>query len=299
MTQTDLLAQRPLFEKFLARTNYQLSSFSFVNIFTWKDFFDFEFKVIDDTLCIFASHALGTFLYLPPLGANVTPKITTACFDIMFKKNKGRGISRIENIEEPSLSLFPPEEYIIFKKGEEFVYCREEIAELRGNKYKSKRSAYNQFARSANHTFVPYESKMHDACLALYSRWAEERKKANRDDIYQEMIEENYKVHDICLTHAKDLGLVGRAVFADGKLVAYTFGFPLKKDVFCVLLEIADLKTKGLPAYIFKEFCSDKEIQSFKFINVMDDFGLENIRATKLSFKPDQVHAAYVVSRKG
>lgn len=298
MTACALLTQQPLFERYLRRADYQLSAYSFANIFSWKDFFDFEFKVIDDALCIFARNALGVFLYLPPLGKNVTKETMDQCFDRMFQENKGRGVSRIENIEEPQLSFFPGKEYVIYKKSEDFVYRRDDLAGLKGNKYKSKRSAYNQFARLENHQFISYEPKMKKECLDLYFRWAEERKKVNTDEIYQEMISESYQAHEVYLKYFKELGLIGRVILEDKKILGYTFGVPLKENVFCVLLETTDLTVKGLSTYIFSKFCSDPRVQPFEFINVMDDFGLENIRKAKLSFKPCERHAAYVISRK-
>jgi len=298
MIKTLLLAKKKIFERFLKKSDYVLSAFSFINIFTWKDFFDFKFCIINDTLCVFAKSALGTFLYLPPIGKRLTQKTVETCFEIMFKENKGKGVSRIENVEEKDLKFFPPAQYQIYKKSEEFVYEREEIALLRGNKYKSKRALHNQFVRMNQHRFISYDASMKKACLILYEQWSQNRKKANKDEIYQQMIDENKIVHQICLQDYRRLGLAGRVVFIKGKLAAYTFGFQLKDDTFCVLLEIADLQIKGLPTYIFKEFCSDPELKKFKLINVMDDFGLEEIRKTKLSFRPCQVHPCYVVSKK-
>lgn len=298
MKNLALLSKKKIFEKFLKKTDYVSSAFSFVNIFTWKDFFDFKFQVVNDTLCIFAKNFLGSFLYLPPLGKRITPHTLDACFDLMAKENKGRGVSRIENVEEKDFKFFPSETYQIYKKSEEFVYLREDIACLRGNKYKSKRALYNQLTRRQKHLFAPYTPQMRKACLQLYAQWAKERKKNNADDIYQQMIDENYKVHDLCLRYDKQLELVGRVVLINGKVSAYSFGFRLKEDTFCILLEVADLKIKGLPTYIFKEFCSDPDVKKFKFINVMDDFGLERIRATKLSFRPCRIYPCYVVSRK-
>ena len=163
---------------------------------------------------------------------------------------------------------------------------------------KSKRALYNQVIRQADPLFVPYTLRMRKDCLLLYAQWAKVRKARNADDIYQQMIDENVKVHDLCLRYHKELGLVGRVVFIEGALSAYSFGFRLKDDTFCVLLEIADPAIKGLPTYIFKEFCADPQVRKFLFVNVMDDFGLERIRATKLSFRPCQIHSCYVVSRK-
>jgi hypothetical protein len=249
-------------------------------------------------LCIFAKSTVGSFLYLPPLGKRISRQVVEACFQEMFKENKGRGVSRIENVEEKDLAFFPADQYQIYKKSEEFVYRREDIARLRGNKYKSKRASYNQLIRAYEPRFTAYEPKMRKACLQLYLEWAQERRKKNSDEIYRQMLDENYKAHDICLRYCKQLGLIGRVVFVNGKMSAYSFGFRLKDDTFCILLEVADLKIKGLPTYIFKEFCADSDVKKFTFVNVMDDFGLEHVRTTKLSFRPCKTHSCYVVSPK-
>jgi hypothetical protein len=298
MNASALLAHQKTFNAFLKKTSYQLSSFAFVNIFSWKDFFQFDLKVMEGALCIFAKHSLGTFLYLPPLGKPLSLAFSEKCFDFLFKVNRGRGISRIENVEEKDLGLFSPERYTIYKKSDEFVYRRCEIAQLSGNKYKSKRALYNQCVRQHRCVFAPYTTGMKKECLSLYAAWAQERKIKHQDTIYQQMIDENYRVHDICLTYMQKLGLVGRVVLINDKVQAYTVGFPLKKDTFCILLEVADMQVRGLPTYVFKEFCADPALRKFDLINVMDDFGLENIRATKLSFKPCAIYPSYVVSRK-
>ncbi len=293
-----LLFKKKIVERFLKKTPYTLSAFAFVNIFMWKDFFDFKFRTIDNMLCIFAKNEVGTFLYLPPLGPRLTAGVIDTCFDIMFKENKGRGVSRIENVEEKDLFLFPTDRYQIYKKSDEFVYARNEIASLKGNRYKSKRSAYNQFVRTHPHRFVAYDKKMQEACLSLYQKWSRDRKRAKSDNIYQQMIDDSQIAHLICLQDHKRLGLTGRVVFVGNRIVGYTFGFQLSENTFCVLLEITDLSIKGLPAYIFKEFCLDPEVVRFDLINVMDDFGIEDIRKTKLSFRPCQIHPCYVVARK-
>ena len=41
--------------------------------------------------------------------------------------------------------------------------------------------------------------------------------------------------------------LIGRVVKVKGEIKAYTFGFEINDDMFCVYLETADLKIKGLP----------------------------------------------------
>ncbi len=296
--KSELLKHKPIFEKFLAQTPFSLSAFSFISIFAWKDFFDFEFKVVDDNLCIFAKDSMGCFLYLPPLGSKFSKATAQKCFELLYQRNKGKGVSRIENVEKDSLNIFPEDNFQRFKKGDEFVYLRKDIAELKGNQYKAKRASYNQFIKNYSFKFLPYESRMKKECLSLYDCWMKNREQRCENDVYRQMLKENRLVHKSTLDYCQDLGLIGRVVFVDNKLVAYSFGFPLKNDIFCVLFEVTNLDIKGLSVYLFREFCRDTALKDFSFINVMDDFGLENIRLTKLSFRPCQIVPSYTISKK-
>lgn len=292
-----LLDQKPIVEKYLSEEPNHLSGFSFTNIFAWQDFFQFDIRIIDDSLCVFAKNPTGSFLYLPPLGKNVTPKVIDECFSIMEEVNCGNGVTRIENVSEKQLSLFPEEKFTYFKKGYEYCYYKNDIISLQGNSYKSKRSSYNQFVNSYEHCYVSYEEGMIDECLALYRRWADKRKVMCRDDIYCHMLGENAQVHELVLRHYRSLGLIGRVVVVDGQIAAYSFGFAVNEDMFCILFEIADLDIKGLPVYVFREFCRDAALGKYKFINVMDDFELKNIRRTKMSFNPSALLQSYVITK--
>lgn len=292
-----LLNHRPVIDRYLNETPHYLSSFSFTNIFAWQDFFRFDLKIIHDCLCLFAQSPTGCFLYLPPLGKNVSPQVIDECFSLMEDVNQGNGVTRIENVNERQLALFPEGVFKHFKKGYEYCYYKNDIISLCGNSYKSKRSSYNQFVNNHAHCYVPFEEDMAEECLDLYRVWAKERKTMCRDDIYCEMVRENEKVHELVLRYSRQLGLAGRVVKVDGKIKAYSFGFAINSNMFCILFEIADLEIKGLPVYIFREFCRDPALRAFKFINVMDDFELNNIRQTKMSFHPCAMLRSYVVMK--
>lgn len=298
VTPQNLLEHRVLIEEFLRKRSHRLSAFSFVNIVAWKDFFDFSYTMIDGNLCIFAKNSIGCFLYLPPLGEAISSKALKECFRIMDEVNGNKGVSRIENIEEEDLSLFSPEEYSPYKKCDEYVYLRDNIAGLKGNSYKSQRADYNHFSKNFHHKYLPYSGEIQQECRDLFENWAQKRLRDCRDDIYRQMIDDSRAVHRMILEDGLSLGVVGSVVKVKGRIKAYTFGFPLNPNTFCILLEIADLTVKGLPAFIFSEFCRDLRVECFQFINVMDDFGLENIKKTKLSFHPVKIIPAYVISRK-
>jgi Fe-S-cluster containining protein len=294
-----LLAEKNLIRRYLDFGKYDLSAFSFVSIFAWKDFFDFDLRLIKDNLCIFARHDTGCFLYLPPLGRDVPPQTIEACFALMQETNGGGGVTRIENVGENQLHLFASGAFSHYRKGYEYCYYRKDIADLKGNSYKSKRSSYNQFQKNYSYRYLPYDSSMREACAGLYDGWAEKRRQAYpQEDICKQMLEDNRKVHALVLEYYKELDLVGRVVSVDGRIKAYSFGYPINDEVFCILFEIADLSLKGLSTFIFRELCADEDVQKYKFINVMDDFEMPRLRQTKMSFRPAFLLASHVVTRR-
>jgi len=293
-----LLEQKNTIEQFLEKTDCHLSVFSFLNIFAWADFFEFEVTAIDNHLCIFAKNEIGVFLYLPPLGRAIEGPVIDRCFDKMYEANGANGVSRIDNVGDEHLKYFPVDKYTIYKKSSEYVYDKNDIVVFEGNDYKSKRSSYNQFTRHYRYAYIAYEPSMLDECMELYAAWARQRTALNHDVVYTQMIEDNDKVHRRVLANYGALGLIGRVVKVDGQIKGYTFGFPITKDSFCVLFEITDLTIKGLSVFIFRSFCAESVWGHYKYVNVMDDFEMENIKKTKMSFHPSRIMPIYTVTQK-
>ena len=293
-----LLAQKELIAEYLRVRPCDLSVAAFANIYIWGDFFDFEFRRIDDSLILLARDDQGCFCYLPPLGADLKESVIDECFRVMARENKSEAMTRIENVCEEDLRFFPKEKFAWSKKYDEYGYDREDLTTLAGNAYKSKRSAYNQFVKAYLYQYLPYEPSMKEQCCQLYAAWAENRRELFEDDVFQQMLEDSRRVLERVLDDGGQVGIVGRVVMVEGRLTAFTFGYPVNNEVFCVLFEVTDLNVKGAAVFIFREFCRDPAVSRFRFINAMDDFGMENIRATKASFRPVKLWPVYSVTQR-
>ncbi len=292
-----LLAQEPLVSSFLNKGPRPLSSFSFVSVFAWCDFFDFELKMINGCLCIFAHGPSGCFLYLPPLGKSFDSSTIEFAFEHMAQGGTLRAINRIENIPGNLLSAFGQGSYNQHSKSAEYVYRKEDLAALKGNAYKSQRHDCNFFiAHQGHHSFEPYMDANFDSCMGLFERWADHRARADRDDVYLSMLQENRLVHARLLKFGGPLGLIARVLKAKGKIIGYTFGFVLDESTFCIYAEIADLKIPGATAYMFKSFCADEQLKDFSRINTMDDFAMPNVARAKQAYHPSELIASYTVS---
>jgi hypothetical protein len=292
-----LLAQKPLVDSYLSRGPRPLSCFSFAALFAWCDFFDFEFKIIEDRLCIFAHGEGGCFLYLPPLGGNFGPSVVTSAFAHMIPVGTPKPVNRIENIPENLLYTFGSDGYNQSIKPVEYVYRKDDLIALKGNSYKSQRHDCNGFtAHSPKSSFGPYTDADFDGCMVLYDRWARRRAQVKTDGVYRSMLQENRLVHARLLKFRQALGLSARVLKAGGEVIGYTFGFAVDDNTFCVYAEIADVRFMGAAAYMFRAFCADADLNAYSRINTMDDFAMPNVARTKLAYHPSEFISSYTVS---
>jgi hypothetical protein len=291
------LKDKKIFHKFLSFSRHRLAVYAFTNIYIWKDLFDIRWKVIDDGLCIFFTDRIGCFLYLPPLAKKLNPRTPEEAFRIMDKFNRNPDISRIENVEVEDLPLYRSFGYGYQEKYSDYLCLRKDLAHLKGNRFKSKRACFNYFAQHYNFTYQPFSLKEKNACLELYSAWLKERGCKHQDSLYQGMLRDAQACLKVLLDNYAHLDCLGRLVKIDKKIKAFTFGYRINADTFAVLFEIADLSFKGLSQFIFRELC--RELAGYKYINIMDDSGLENLKRVKLSYHPAGLIPNYIVKRQG
>lgn len=290
------LKDRKIFERFLKFNPCALSVYSFENIYIWKALFEIKWAIIEESLCVFFKDKIGAFLYLEPLAEKIKPAAVREVFKTLDKFNRNKEISRIENAEENNLDFYRGLGLKCVQKSSDYLCSRSHLAELRGDKLKSKRASFNYFVKNYKFEYASFSKKDKDSCLELYALWAKQRRENNKDDAYRFMLEDSLKSLRALLDNYRDLNCQGRLVKIEGELKGFTFGFKLNSDTFCILYEITDLSVKGLAQFIFRAFC--RELTEYKYINIMDDSGLENLKRVKLSYHPVKLVPAYIVKRK-
>ena len=289
------LTDQNLFERFTRLNKYHLSTYRFCNIFIWRKIFRIFYTILDEHLCLFFQDKCGCFMYLPPLGRNLSLSVVDNCFEIMDRFNTNKEISRIENVEGDNLSIYQRSGYVYSAKPGDYLCNREDIAFLKGNEFKPKRSAYNYFAKHYCSEFRPYLKQYKAACLLLFQNWAKRRRDKFTDSVYRGMLEDSFSCHKLALENCLRLGLTGYVVRIKDEVVGYTFGFPINSETFCILFEICDLSYKGISQFIFSHFC--RQLPEYQHINIMDDSGLANLRRVKLSYRPVRIVPNYIIKK--
>lgn len=290
------LKDKKVFDEFLSREEHELSVYAFENIYIWRGLFQIHWVMIEGCLCVFFKDNLGAFLYLKPLGENKSNGLIEKVFQAMDKVNKNKEVSRIENIEAKDTPFFENAGYSCVPKSHDYICLRKGLASLSGNKFKSQRASFNFFTKNYDFEYLPLELKYKNQLLKLYDYWMISRKGANTDRIYQGMMDDSRNSLNNALKHYAKLRFKGGIVRVNKEIKAFTLGFQLNKETFCILYEITDLSIKGLAQFIFKRFCG--ELKDYKYINIMDDSGLENLKKVKLSYHPVKLIPAYIITRK-
>jgi uncharacterized protein len=290
------LADRKIFQEYLSQQAHELSVYTFVNIYIWRSIFEISWEIVDNNLCVFFSDPIGCFLYLPPLGKNLSQKAANEAFKLMDKKNKSRAVSRMENVEEKDIGALKDMGYSISSKPGEYLCLRKTLTGLRGDNFKAKRACVNFFCKHYEHRYLEFSDEFKKDCLDLYKLWAQERSLGNNDALYKGMLNDGFLCLEGVFEHFAGLGLKARVVEISGKIKAFTAGFEINPETFCVLYEFADLSIKGLSQYIFRRFC--QELEGYKYINIMDDSGLKNLKAVKESYRPLGLIPAFIADRK-
>lgn len=291
--------KKELFDKYLRRRCSSNSEFSFTNLFMWRKSYDMKYVILDDMLCIMPKHADG-------------PR--SATFPIGFIREDGseRSIKgAVEELlayfeeagEEPLIRLYDertvkkltdtfPGKFIITEDRSSFdyVYSIEELTNLSGKKFHSKKNHVNKFRK----LYPDYEySTMSPAdageCLALFDSWRE-----NKDFEPDGLDEEREAVREL-LDNWETLGVIGGCLRVDGKMVAFSLGEPLYGETVVVHLEHADTSYDGAFAMMNQQFL-EHEWQNYKYVNREEDMGLPGMRKAKESYKPVFMVKKYVAT---
>lgn len=287
---------RVRFANALAASDSTLAAYHLAPHLIWQSLFSYRWTELAGHLCLFAENQEGMFMPLPPLGPGPLNEPVAKAMAIMRERNHRSKITRIENIPgelKPTLEALG---YRVTPKDHEYLYRARDLAELRGDRYKSQRAAYNRFVRAGPFHYEPYRDVDRDACLALYRDWCAQQERRGLDAVARQMLTDSEAAHREALTHCRDLGLVGRVVRMDAAIRAYTFGYERSPSVFCVLLEVADRSIPGLAQFVFREFCREAFGRGCEFINTMDDSGLPSLARSKRAYHPVRLIPSYIAT---
>jgi hypothetical protein len=279
-----------MFERYAHAAGVPLSDYTFANNFIWLSQKSGFWQIIENCFCLFALHGDCLTMLLPPLGdPQRQAAALEACFAIMDGYNLTPYLSQVEFVYRDFTNLLGEDDrYLAERSLPDYIYRTEDLIQLAGNAYKTKRSEINQFRRAhPNHRMEILGPQHFDGIRELLNTWLRNRLQyltgeAIADFFYT--VEQERQAIERALKHYDTLGLSGLALIIDDRLEGFTFGDRLTTDIANVLVEKTNFAIPGSAQYLFREFT--KTFAGCTYINVGDDLGLENLRRVKMSYRP-------------
>lgn len=173
----------------------------------------------------------------------------------------------------------------------DYIYLREDLANLSGKKYHGKRNHISAFSKKHDWSFKPITAENTEDVKLCAEKWYKEN--ADREDKYLRC--EKQGVITI-LDNMELLGVRGGAVYVDGRVVAFTLGSRISDEIFDIHIEKALSDYAEGYTVINREFA--RTLTEYKYINREDDMGLEGLRKAKLSYKPAILLKKYACKKR-
>ncbi|MDL2347715.1 DUF2156 domain-containing protein [Campylobacter hyointestinalis] len=315
------IKSKPLIERYLSLLGTELevdiSDYTFAANYIWLENASGFYAIIEDSFCLFCMAGSELSMLLPPLGKiSNLKKAIVKCFEIMNENNTKQHYSRIDYVAGSILEKFAEqiekgadifdvfEDYIFEKRLVDYIYKSDDLIELRGNSYHTKRTEINKFKNTyPNFKIETLEPNLHrEEIINLANVWASERIKympsQNVDDFLEGIYQEKAAIKRM-LDHYAELELIGIVLFIDDTLKGFTVGERINEGVASVIIEKTDFATLGSAQFIFREFSKVlKSKYDCDFINVGDDMGFENLKKVKMSYRPNSLEVKYSIYQK-
>ncbi|MGB5867680.1 MAG: phosphatidylglycerol lysyltransferase domain-containing protein [Arcobacteraceae bacterium] len=304
-------------DKYLNVINVDISDYTFAGNYIWLSTATGFYSIVNDTFCLFILNSGELSMLLPPLGEkNNTYEAMLKCFEIMNTHNSNKNYSKIEYVHENLLEGFVDyleegtliydmlKDFVIEKKLVDYIYESEDLIDLKGDSYKSKRHEINKFKKVyLNYKVEILDIQKHkDGITALFNKWVKDRTlympKEEVETFLDGIYFERFAIKRL-LNDYENLDVVGMVLYIDDEIKGFTVGEKINDTTSSVIIEKTDFEVLGCAQFIFREFTKHlKEIYGSIYINVGDDMGFENLKKVKMSYRPDKLIPKYTIYQK-
>lgn len=172
----------------------------------------------------------------------------------------------------------------------DYIYLAEKLATYAGKALHGKKNHCNRFEAENDWDFVPLTRELIPGCLDMLDMWTEENLSRLDGSVHYE--------HDAIIrafAAYEKLGLEGGVLRSGGKIVGFSLGEMTSADTFDVHFEKADVNLNGAYPMVCREL-TRRMMAAHKglvYMNREDDMGLEPLRRSKLSYKPEYLLKKY------
>ena len=261
------LGLRPLLHPLFQQLHEGISEFTFANLYLFRHNHRYTLSLLaDTTITILGSDDSAPFFMLP-FGIPEQPLL-----DQLFRDH-----GMMKCASKRQAEILAEKGYRIREDRDNFdyLYRRQDLAELGGRNYHKKRNLIKAFVNSHPYTALPLRGEYRSDALRILKDWRGETQQTGDYDAAREGLE-----------HMEELQLCGGIYYVEARPVAYVLGEELAGNAsFVIQFEKAVSGYKGLYQFINQSFAAILP-EIYETINREQDLGEEGLRHAKLSYKP-------------
>lgn len=272
---------------------------SFINMFTLYEKYGSKICEEDGFLYVLRERMCdeNTRVYLFPMGEGDKKR---AVEKIMEDARSHNSLVRFQTITETKSNWLKSEFPNVFNIEEtrdyaEYLHLSDNLANLSGKKFASKRYDANLFRRTyeGRITEIPVTKENINEVLEFERQWLIESQESH-DRIALEL---EYREIELQLRHIDELKISGLIVKIDNIIQGIVYGAPISNNCYDVLIEKGNRKCNDIYRILHQDIvrlCA----MNYKYINREEDVGVEGLRKSKLSYKPDILLKKFIASEK-
>ncbi|UCE18549.1 MAG: DUF2156 domain-containing protein [Gemmatimonadota bacterium] len=269
----------------------ETSELTFTNLYIWRSHYGIEWSMCEDWLLVLFTQGTQSIYALMPAGP---PSRLEVCRLLLQWLENERGVedARIERADLRLISeIESTSEFLIepIRDHFDYVYRSQDLIQLSGNKYHSKRNHINKFRQAHIFGFERLGVGHLQDCLDMAETWCQRRRCEEDMNLMGE-----WEAVREALIHYAALKLRGGVIPIEGRVGAFALGELLNDRTAVVHIEKANPEIRGLYAMINQKFC--EEIWGdVPYVNREQDLGEPGLRAAKLSYHPHHLEEKFRV----
>lgn len=246
------------------------------NILTW----DSECCISDDQLFL-RNHNGKDYVYRLPIGGNLKQGVDK----ILAFENNTPLFWAAEGHDLNEFMILYSEMYALTEDQNSFdyVYLTEDLKNLSGKKYQSKRNHISSFSRKNQWYYEPISESVLPLINDCIEKWYTDNTSCDS------LIRERDGI-EFVLKNMKKTNIDGGCLIVDGKCVAFSYGVAINSNMFDICIE------KALADYPEAYTVINHELAKrigHRFINRENDMGIDGLRKAKMSYRPYQMVKKY------
>ncbi len=267
------IADKQYFDLVFDQLQPRISELTFAGLYLFRTAHDYSLSMIGDSIVVAGRGYDGARYCLSPLGGDVS---------LASRQLLEEGLE-LYGGEESFVPRFLEEvgcEKIEDRNSFDYLYLREEMATLPGNRFHKKKNRINYFTARHDHEVHLYTPENRCGCLQLLDEWGRVAEVEGNRSFELEM-----DATSEALMQADALGLKGVVVMVEGRVRAFAVGERLNRETAVCHFEKADHFMEGLSQLINREFAR-LLFTDCRYVNREQDLGEPGLRNAKLSYHP-------------